>query len=158
MPRLPSVTLRKTCANTRRTSVSSSQLPVMDVWLPPFLSPFIEYMRASLPPPLYSFVIKVLTHAFTAATAIIRLTASLINENPEWNAETLLPPIITLIAAYVALASLYRTASWAIRLTLFFLKWGCLIGIAMGIAGYYAGNKTNGVANQGGNLISSVFG
>ena len=151
-------------ANTPPTPIVTVQVTVMDAWLPPFLNPFIEYMRASLPPPLYSFVVKILSHAFTAATAIIRLTVSLTNKNPsEWNAETLLPPIITLIAAYLALASLYRTASWAIRLTLFFLKWGCLIGIAMGMAGYYAGNKENGVANQGdegfpGNVISSVFG
>ena len=118
-------------------------------------------MRASLPPPLYSFVVEVFSYASTAATTIIRLTAYLINKDlSEWDAQTLLPPIITLIAAYLALASLYRTASWAIRLTLFFLKWGCLIGIAMGLVGYYAGN---GAANQGdegflGNVISSVFG
>jgi hypothetical protein len=127
------------------------------------LSPLFDYLRATLPPPLYSFAISVFSHALTAATAFISLSTSLIGENPlEWRAEAVLPPIITILAAYLALASLYRTASWAIRLSFFFFKWGTLIGVAMVIVGYLAGQGTDIAANQpnGGlaNFFSSMFG
>ena len=124
------------------------------------LSPLFDYLRATLPPPLYSFAINVFSHVHTAAIAFISLSSSLISENPlEWRAEAILPPIITILAAYLALASLYRTASWAIRLSFFFLKWGTFIGVAMAIVGYLGGDA---VANQphGGvpNFFSSMFG
>ena len=118
----------------------------------------LDFLSATLPPPLYSFTLTVLSHIHTAATALISLTASLIVENPsDWRAEAILPPIITILAAYLALASLYRTASWAIRLSLFFLKWGTLIGVAMAIAGYLAGKGKDIVANQNSEAVVNVF-
>jgi len=131
--------------------------------LPPLLTPVFDYLRATLPPPLYSFAISILSHVHTATTAFITLSASLIGENPlDWRAEAILPPIITILAAYLALASLYRTASWAIRLSFFFLKWGTLIGVAMAIVGYLGGQRTDALVNQphGGvaNFFSSMFG
>lgn len=126
------------------------------------LSPLFDYLRETLPPPLYSFAISVFSHAHTAATAFISLSASLMGENPlDWRAEAILPPIITILAAYLALASLYRTASWAIRLSFFFLKWGTLIAVAMAIVGYLGGQGTDALANQRGgvaNFFSSMFG
>lgn len=135
----------------------------MDSALPPLISSFFDYLRATLPSPLYSFAIGVFAHAYTAATALVTLLTSLIRENPlDWRAEAILPPIITIFVAYLALASLYRTASWAIRLSLFFLKWGTLIGVAMAIAGYLAGQGTGIAPNQrrGGaaDVFSNMFG
>jgi hypothetical protein len=112
--------------------------------------------------PLYSFAISVFSHAHTAATAFISLSTSLIGENPlEWRAEAILPPIITILAAYLALASLYRTASWAIRLS-FSSSSGDSDRCRNGNRGYLAGQGTDAAANQpnGGvaNFFSSMFG
>ena len=122
------------------------------------LTSFLDYLSATLPPPLYSFTLTIISHAHTAASAFISLSTSLIVENPsEWRVEAILPPIITILAAYLALASLYRTASWAIRLSLFFLKWGTLIGVAMAIAGYLAGKGKDVVANQSSEAVVNIF-
>ncbi|KAF9529269.1 hypothetical protein CPB83DRAFT_852972 [Crepidotus variabilis] len=137
-----------------------------DGFLPPILEPLLDRLAESLPPSVYEVAVGLLSHSFAAITAIVRLCASFLNRNPsEWTAEALLPPIITILAAYLALSSMYRTASWAIRLTFFFVKWGSLIGIIMAFAGYIAANGGAAVGNQQaglnqalGGLFSSLLG
>ncbi|KAF8972922.1 hypothetical protein BDZ97DRAFT_1613171, partial [Flammula alnicola] len=109
--------------------------------LPAVLDPLLEYLSANLPPSLYSFVVKLLSHSFAAVSACASLGASLLSNAPgDWNAQTLLPPIITILAAYLALSSLYRTTSWLLRLIFWFMKWGTLLGIFIGGVGYLMGN------------------
>jgi hypothetical protein len=122
--------------------------------LPALTIAIMDQLRAALPPPLYSFATAVLSNAYTAATAFARLSSSLMGEK---STEAILPPIITILAAYIALASLYRTASWALRLSLFFLKWGTLIGVAMAVAGYLAGSGADLAANQTTEGVVNVF-
>ncbi|PPQ89490.1 hypothetical protein CVT25_012162 [Psilocybe cyanescens] len=131
---------------------------------PDFLVPVLEYLSDVLPPPLYSILVKVLSHSLAALTAISQLCASLLSDHPSnWHAQALLPPIITIIVAYLALMSLYRTTSWLIRLMFWCIKWGSLFGIFMAGVGYFMGNAGgNAVGLQGalpvlGNLISTLL-
>ncbi|KIM45136.1 hypothetical protein M413DRAFT_35330, partial [Hebeloma cylindrosporum] len=119
--------------------------------LPRFLDPVLEFLSNNLPSPLYALLLKVLSHSLGAIAALTTLCESLLSSSPSnWNAQTLLPPIITILAAYLALASLYRTTSWLIRLIFWFMKWGTLLGILMGGVGYLIGGAVgNAVGNQG---------
>ncbi|TEB37530.1 hypothetical protein FA13DRAFT_1726643 [Coprinellus micaceus] len=114
----------------------------------------LEYLQGKLPPPFYSILITGLSYLLALCTAAARLIGSLASTHPQdWDAQTVLPPIITLLAAYLALLSLYRTATWALKLAIWFIKWGAIIGIlAMG-AGWLAAvssmNKDGGTSLAG---------
>lgn len=132
--------------------------------LPRFIDPVLEFLSVNLPSPLYVLLLKVLSHFLGAIAALINLCGSLLSSSPSnWNAQTLLPPIITILAAYLALASLYRTTSWLIRLIFWFMKWGILFGIFMGGVGYLTGGAVgNAVGNQGpipflGGYVADLF-
>lgn len=126
--------------------------------LPAVFDPFLEYLSTALPPPLYFFIINVLSHTFAAVTTIARLSTSLLSTTPsDWNAQALLPPIITILTAYLALASIYRTTTWALRLGFWFLKWGTLISVIMAGAGYFMGNAGVAVQNQGAAVLGDIF-
>ena len=116
---------------------------------PLFMNPVLEFLSANLPSPLYVLFLKVLSHSLATIIALTNLCEPLLSSS-DWNAQTLLPPIITILAAYLALASLYRTTSWLIRLIFWFMKWGTLLGIFMGGVGYLMGGAIgNAVGNQG---------
>ncbi|CAA7259236.1 unnamed protein product [Cyclocybe aegerita] len=120
-------------------------------FVPAVLDPLLEYLAARLPPPLYSLLVSILSHSFATATAVAGLCGSLLSSHPsEWNAQTLLPPFITIVAAYLALASLYRTTRWFLRLTFFFVKWGTLFGVLIAGAGYLMGDATRDVVGTQG--------
>ncbi|KDR75377.1 hypothetical protein GALMADRAFT_249422 [Galerina marginata CBS 339.88] len=121
---------------------------VGDVWQPGFLDPLLEFFSANLPPPLYSFVTSVLSHSLAAITAVLNLSQSLLSTSG-WNAQALLPPILTILAAYLALASIYRTTTWLASVMFWFIKWGMLFGIIMAGAGYFMGTAGGAVGNQG---------
>jgi len=131
---------------------------------PRFLDPVLDFLSVNLPSPLYVLLLKVLSHSLGAITALTNLCGSLLSSSPSnWNAQTLLPPIITILAAYLALASLYRTTSWLIRLIFWFMKWGTLLGIFMGGVGYLIGGAVgDAVGNQGpipflGGYVTDLF-
>ncbi|KAF8904394.1 hypothetical protein CPB84DRAFT_1772929 [Gymnopilus junonius] len=136
-----------------------------DVWQPVFLDPILDFLSEHLPPPLYSLVIRALSHLLAALTAISTLCITLLsNTRADWNVQALLPPIITVLAAYLALASIYRTTTWLARIIFWFLKWGTLFGILMAGAGYFMGSAGAGdaVGNQGpipiiAGLIANLF-
>lgn len=124
----------------------------MEEYLSQILDPLLQYLQANLPPPLYSFIVSALSHTFTVVTAIIPLFTALIDKNPsEWSTIAFLPPIMTIIAAYLAISTFYRTASWLIRVTFFFLKWASIVGIVMAIAQYFVYDGNDILENQGGN-------
>jgi len=55
------------------------------------------------------------------------------------NLQTILPPLISLLTIYFVMLSLYRTTTFFVRATIFFVKWGALIGF-MGIGLRYIAN------------------
>ncbi|KAJ7124932.1 hypothetical protein C8R44DRAFT_619175 [Mycena epipterygia] len=100
-----------------------------DLPLPAFLDPLLAYLSDSLPAPIYSFLITLLSHLLALCTALYALFLSLLATHPlQWDAQTVLPPLIALLTSYLAIVSLYRTTSWMFRTSLWFMKWGTIVG------------------------------
>lgn len=120
--------------------------------LPALLDPLLEYLSSILPPPLYSLLVKLVSHSLAAIFALLKLSNSCLTNAPEdWNVQTILPPLITIFTAYLAISSFYRTTSWLLRISFWFMKWGTLFGVFIGGLGYLLGNAGgDALANQGG--------
>ncbi|KAH0827925.1 hypothetical protein J3R83DRAFT_3558 [Lanmaoa asiatica] len=132
---------------------------------PAFLDPLLEYLDQHLPPALYSFITSFLSHSLALLTAFISLVSTLLASKPwEWDAQTIIPPLISFLAAYLALVTLYRTTSWIFRTTFWFIKWGMILSVLAAGAGWYLGNHdingagTGLVANLGAVLLSALHG
>ncbi|TFK25510.1 hypothetical protein FA15DRAFT_668386 [Coprinopsis marcescibilis] len=128
----------------------------INLLLPAVFDPVFDYLEDNLPYPAYIFLLNAISYSTSLVSTIIRLTSALIDKNPqEWDLQTILPPIVTILAAYLALASLYRTTSWLIRLSFWFVKWGALIAALSVGAGWFAavnsmdGGGNNALANLG---------
>lgn len=129
-----------------------------EISLPAFLDPVLEMLSDRLPQPVFALFINVLAHGIALFTALLSFLGVLLRTNPfEWDVQTVLPPLITLLSAYLALITLYRTTGWIFRTVLAFIKWG-LIFTALGVAGgwYIAGgaNGGNGIGSL--SLASSI--
>ncbi|KAF9047316.1 hypothetical protein BJ165DRAFT_1403053 [Panaeolus papilionaceus] len=117
------------------------------------IDPILDFLAETLPSPLYSVVVKVLSHTFAAMAAASSILTSLLSTSPQnWNLQTLLPPLITLFAAYLALLSIYRTTTWFLRTVFFFVKWGGIIAALAAGAGYFMAQPGAG----GGQVIPGV--
>ncbi|KAI0062833.1 hypothetical protein BV25DRAFT_1824869 [Artomyces pyxidatus] len=116
-----------------------------DIPLPAFLDPLLSYLSSSLPPQVYSALLTILSHLLALLTALLSLFSALTASKPwEWDAQTVLPPLISLFAAYLALLSVYRTTSWMVRTTIWMVKWGALLSALAAGAGYFMGNQGAG--------------
>jgi hypothetical protein len=142
----------------QRQRMLNFNIPAATVDLPDFLDPMLSYLEDTLPSPVYSFFINFLSHALALLTALFSLVTSLISTNPStWDAQKILPPLISIFAAYLALLSLYRTTSWMFRTTIFFIKWGAILGVLIAGAGWFIGNANgNDLGNYG--VISTIGG
>ena len=126
-----------------------------DLPLPAVLDPVLEYVKSHLPPPLYDLLLAFLSHILALLTAFVALVSPLLSTNPwEWDPQTVLPPLISLLAAYLALVSLYRTTAWAIRTSMWFVKWGAILAILMGGTGWIIG-ASKAVMSPGANGVLS---
>ncbi|KAG1870106.1 hypothetical protein DFJ58DRAFT_764662 [Suillus subalutaceus] len=126
-----------------------------DIPLPAFLDPLLGFLADQLPPPLYSFLLSFLAHSLALFTALLSLISSLIASKPwQWDAQTIIPPLISFLAAYLALVSLYRTTSWMIRTSIWFIKWGTILGALAAGLGWYMGQSAGGNTS----IISSLGG
>lgn len=128
-----------------------------DIPLPAFLDPFFDFLADRLPAPLYSFLITLFSHSLALFTALLSLLSSLYSSKPwEWDAQTIVPPLISFLAAYLALVSLYRTTSWMVRTSIWFVKWGTILGALTAGMGWYIGTQNAGIGSKG--IISSLSG
>jgi len=128
-----------------------------DIPLPAFLDPLLDVLAEQLPAPLYSFLMTLLSHLLALFTALLSLISSLYSAKPwEWDAQTIIPPLISFLAAYLALVSLYRTTSWMVRTSIWFIKWGTILGALFAGMGWYMGNQNAGLGNK--SIISSLGG
>ncbi|KAL4252645.1 hypothetical protein ABKN59_005302 [Abortiporus biennis] len=126
-----------------------------DTSFPSFLDPLLDYLYEILPSPIYSICEVLLSQTIRLFSAIITLGATLINSSPNaWDAEKILPPIITLLVSYLALLSFYRTTGWMIRTAFAFVKWGFLLSALGAAAGYILANGQN----NGGNGLGALIG
>ena len=136
-----------------------------DVPLPAFLDPLLDYLSSALPPPLYSFLLTIFSHSLAMFTALLNLLSVVIRSRPwEWDAQTLIPPLLSVLAAYLALLSLYRTASWMVRTSVWMLKWGTILSVLAAGAGFMLGNQQGGGGDgigqriRAGGLIPAISG
>ncbi|KAJ3487676.1 hypothetical protein NLI96_g3370 [Meripilus lineatus] len=109
--------------------------------LPSFLDPLLDYLSDILPTPIYLIVDTLLVNWVALLSSLYTLTLTLISSSPtNWNSQTLIPPLITLLAAYFALLTFYRTATWFIRTTFAFIKWGIILSFLGMAVGYLVAN------------------
>ncbi|KAJ6603118.1 hypothetical protein B0H10DRAFT_2079423 [Mycena sp. CBHHK59/15] len=131
-----------------------------DLSLPAFLDPLLSYLSDNLPPPVYSFLLTLLSHLLAICTALYALFLSLLSTHPlQWDAQTVLPPLIALLTSYLAIVSLYRTTSWMFRTSLWFMKWGTIVGAIIAASSWLLFQQDgNALAGRGvGGLGSMVL-
>ena len=135
----------------RSCSLNTTVMDPGNLPLPTVLDSLLSCLADALPPPLYSFVIQFLSHCLALLSAFLNFVIALLSKSPaEWNVQTLLPPLISLIATYLALVSIYRTTSWLIRTSLWFAKWGILFGALATTIGWCLGStQTSGIVTSG---------
>ncbi|KAF9451298.1 hypothetical protein P691DRAFT_797015 [Macrolepiota fuliginosa MF-IS2] len=122
--------------------------------LPAIFDPIINYLADTLPPPLYAFTLKLLSHCLVLISALFNLLASLLSRSPlDWDAQTVLPPLIALLAAYWTLVSIYRTTTWVVRTGFWFMKWGIILSALAAGTGWYLGTAQ---AQDGGLMNTSL--
>jgi hypothetical protein len=123
-----------------------------DVGLPEVLDPVLDYLDAHLPPQLYDAAETLLTQVYALLSSLFALGRNLIFHTSEsLDAQKIIPPLITLLAAYLALVSFYRTTGWMLRTAFAFAKWGFILSTLGGLAGYMLanGNAAGGGAGNG---------
>ncbi|KAK0476605.1 hypothetical protein IW261DRAFT_1421358 [Armillaria novae-zelandiae] len=83
-----------------------------------------------------------LSHCLAFCTAFYTLVGGLASTNPlQWDAQTVLPPLIAVFSAYFALLSLYRTTSWMLRTSFWFIKWGTIVAALIAASGWVLGSQ-----------------
>lgn len=122
--------------------------------IPGFLDPILDNLASALPPTIYDTVVSLLSYSISFSTSLLHLIKELVTSNPStWDAQVILPPLITVLGAYLALVSFYRTTGWMIRTAFTFVKWGTILSLLAAGAGYFMGNANanggNGVGGQG---------
>jgi len=126
--------------------------------LPDFLDSLLDFLYSKLPPHAYDIIENLLTHGYTLISSLISLVYTLISSatsSGSWDVEKIIPPLITLLAAYLALVSFYRTAGWMIRTMFAFVKWGFILTTLGTAAGYFLANANVGGA-EGGNGLGAL--
>lgn len=140
---------------THTETTEMAHITPADIPLPAFVDPLLDYLSDSLPSPVYSFIIAFASRCLAVISALLTLFGALLETHPsEWDITTLLPPLIAFFAAYFALVSLYRTTSWMLRTSIWFIKWGTILGALVGGAGWWMG-ANNAVGAPG---VASVLG
>jgi hypothetical protein len=87
----------------------------IDQGLPEFLDPVFDWLATKLPPQVVdSVVVPGVTHLLSFGYSLVDVGRYLISSHPlSWDPAKILPPLITLLGAYLALLSFYRTTSWS---------------------------------------------
>ena len=102
----------------------------------------VQYLRDAVPPLLYRSLVSCLSHAVSAANAFVSLCAT-VRTTDDLTVQALLPPIVTILAAYLALRSMYRTAAWAVSLVFWLAKWGVILAIIFAGYAFVTGSVDN---------------
>lgn len=129
--------------------------------LPAIMDPLLDYLSSRLNPHLYAIVVTVFEQSYALISSLVSLAGTLLSAGPSsWDAQTIIPPLITLLAAYLALVSFYRTTGWMIRMMFGFVKWGFILTTLGGMAGYILANANegggNGLGALGSGLVSTL--
>ncbi|TFL04863.1 hypothetical protein BDV98DRAFT_562948 [Pterulicium gracile] len=118
--------------------------------LPAFLDPVLQLIEDKLPAPAYAAFETFLSNFIAHAGGLNTIISTLFRTDfSEWNAQTIVPPLITILVAYLALLNLYKTTRWFVRSAFFMLKWGTILSALMGGAGYFMSGWGQEVATRG---------
>lgn len=121
--------------------------------LPTFLDPLLDYLADHLPAPIYDTLFTVFSYGLLLASGAFSLLTTLPSWKPwEWDAQKVLPPLISVLAAYYTLLSIYRTTGWMVRTAFWVVKWTVIAGILGASFGWLSAN------GDGQNGLSSIFG
>lgn len=121
--------------------------------LPSIIYPLLDYLETLLEsyPTVYTTIVTLLSHSYALLTSLLSLVSSLFtsstSDSSAFSAEKILPPLITLFTAYLALVSFYRTTGWMIRTAVAFVKWSFVLTSLGALAGYFIANAN--VEGQG---------
>jgi len=108
--------------------------------LPAFLDPLLDLLAERLPPSLFDALYIVLSYGLLLISAAFSFLTSLPSWKPwEWDAQRILPPLISILAAYYAILSVYRTTGWMMRMTFRLMEWGVVLGLIGAGVGWYMG-------------------
>ena len=109
--------------------------------LPAFLDPLLDFCAEHLPEYIYDVLFTALSYTLLLVSGIFSLLATLPSWKPwEWDAQKVLPPLISILAAYYTIVSLYRTTGWMLRLGFRIAKWGIILAILASGFGWLAGS------------------
>ncbi|TCD65597.1 hypothetical protein EIP91_002444 [Steccherinum ochraceum] len=121
-----------------------------DPSLPAVLELLLDYLSDYLPPTAVDILETLITHLWNLTSSFATLVFTMASSpSTSWSAEKILPPIITLLAAYLALVSFYRTTGWMIRTAFAFVKWGFILSTLGAFAGYILANGAHEAAGNG---------
>ncbi|KAH9940407.1 uncharacterized protein BXZ73DRAFT_42927 [Epithele typhae] len=112
------------------------------------LDPLMSFLSSVLPPAAMYFIRPLITYSLALLSALVRfgLTAA---HSENWDTQKILPPLITVLMAYLALVSFYRTTGWMLRTVFWCFKWGGIIASLAGLAGYLLATQGNADAVGG---------
>ncbi|KAF8626866.1 hypothetical protein AX15_004684 [Amanita polypyramis BW_CC] len=109
------------------------------------LGSLLDYLADRLPPPIYSLFFALISRSLAYLSSLITCIVALGSFRPfHSNPQDILPPLITLLCAYLALLTAYRTTAWVIRTVIWFFKWGLILGIIFTGVGWYLRDTTGG--------------
>ena len=108
--------------------------------LPNLLEPILSYISSCLPPPVYNALLALVVNGIAFISALLSFGTALISSRPsDWDVQKIVPPLITLLVAYLALSSAVRTATWFVRMTTWMIKWGIIAAVASVATGWIFG-------------------
>ncbi|CAO1629156.1 unnamed protein product [Jaminaea pallidilutea] len=94
---------------------------------------FHDLLTAWIPTPVFAILAGF-------SNLIYRLVLGVSNDPSSWTS-TLLPPIIAILIAYLALLLAWRTLRNAVLLVFWALKWGTIIAIGIAIWAWWTGES-----------------
>ena len=121
--------------------------------LPSFLDPLLDFLAEKLPSPIYDALFQFCSYFVIFLSGLLKLVSALPSYKPwEWDAQTILPPLIVVLSAYWMLSSVYRTTTFFIRMAFSLLKWGTILSVLGAsftwLANGGAGNEVADALNQ----------
>ncbi len=129
---------------------------------PNLLEPLLSYISSCLPPPIYNALLTLVAHGLAFISALISLGTALISSRPsDWDVQKIVPPLITFLAAYLALSSAVRTATWFVRTTTWLIKWGIITAaVSAATTWVFVGSNGSGgiVPRVAGTVLDMLYG
>jgi hypothetical protein len=93
------------------------------------LEPWLRLLQSVIPPQIYSLIMTSFSFALQLLNTSFNIIATM---SPLSAPNTIIPALLTIFCAYLALSSLYRTVMFAF----WFVKWGIILGALFSFASW----------------------